>query len=149
MQHRTVPQTRWLNDEGIGCLECELQARLAAGKQSFPTACKETHECRARYLNCETKVQLFRSLVLSVLLYGCETWPEQTPSQRRRLEAFQLRCLRRLAGTSRVQIPGCERISDVDLRSGTTSTDEIRCFPHQRGSTLSGCVPECWTESAR
>ena len=67
-------------------------------------------------LNCKTKVQLFRSLVLSVLLYGCETWPEPTLSQGRRLEAFQMKCLRRLAGEPRVQIPGRERISDVDLR---------------------------------
>ena len=66
----------------------------------------------AKYLNCKTKVQLFRSLVL----YGCVTWPEPTMSQGRRLEAFQTKCLRRLAGEPRVHIPGRERINDVDLR---------------------------------
>ena len=60
----------------------------------------------AKYLNYKKKVQLFRSLVLSVLLYGCETWPEPTMSQGRRLEAFQMKCLRRLAGEPRVHIPG-------------------------------------------
>ena len=29
---------------------------------------------RCRYLCRRTKVRVFRSLVLSVLLYGCETW---------------------------------------------------------------------------
>ena len=70
----------------------------------------------AKYLTCKTKVQLFSSLVLSVLLYGCETWPEPSMSQGRRLEAFQMKCLRRLAGEPRVLTPGRERISDTDLR---------------------------------
>ena len=43
-------------------------------------------------------------------------WPEPTLLQGRRLEAYQMKCLRRLAGEPRVQILGRERISDVDLR---------------------------------
>ena len=70
----------------------------------------------AKYLDCKTTAQLFSSLVLSVLLYGCETWPEPTQSQGKRLEAFQMRCLRRLSGEPRVPIPGHVRISDVELR---------------------------------
>ena len=63
----------------------------------------------AKNLNCKTKVQLFRYLMLSVLLYGCETWPEPTEPQGRRLEAFQMKCLRRLADEPRVQILGWTR----------------------------------------
>ena len=47
---------------------------------------------------------------------GVKRGPERTQSQGRILEAFQMKCLRRLAGEPRVQIPGRERISDVDLR---------------------------------
>ena len=100
--------------DGTGGLECELHARIAAANRVYQPLAKKLMS--AKYLNCKTKVQLFRSLVLSVLLYGCETWPEPTMSQGRRLEAFQMKCLRRLAGEPRVHIPGRERINDVDLR---------------------------------
>ena len=102
-------------------IERSVEQRAAAG----PGAAK--HVCctpgplakklmSAKYLDCKTKAQLFSSLVLSVLLYGCETWPEPTQSQEKRLEAFQMRSLRRLAGEPRVLIPGHVRISDVELR---------------------------------
>ena len=98
--------------DGIGGLECELHARIAAANRVYQPLAKKLMSAK----NCNTKVHLFRSLVLSVLLYGWETWPEPTLSQGRRLEAFQMKCLRRLVGEPRVQIPGRERISDVDLR---------------------------------
>ena len=100
--------------DGIGVLECELHARIAAANTVHKPLAKKLMS--GKYLNCKTKVQLFRSLVLSVLQYGSETWPEPTMSQGRRLEAFQMKCLRRLAGVPRVHIPGRQRINNVDLR---------------------------------
>ena len=100
--------------DGLGRSECELQARLAAANRVYQPLSKKLMS--AKYLDCKTKAQLFLSLVLSVLLYGCETWPEPTQSQGKRQEAFQMKCLRRLAGEPRVLIPGHVRISDVDLR---------------------------------
>ena len=100
--------------DGTGGLECELHARIAAANRVYQPLAKKLMS--AKYLNCKTKVQLFRSLVLSVLLYGCESWPEPSMSQGRRLEAFQMKCLPRLAGEPRVLIPGRDRISDTDLR---------------------------------
>ena len=100
--------------DGLGRLECELQARIAAANRVYQPLAKKL--MGAKYLDCKTKAQLFLSLVLSVLLYGCETWPEPTQSQGKRLEAFQMRCLRRLAGEPRASIPGHVRISDVELR---------------------------------
>ena len=100
--------------DGLGRLEYELQARIAAANRVYQPLAKKL--MGAKYLDCKTKAQLFLSLVLSVLLYGCETWPEPTQSQGKRLEAFQMRCPRRLAGEPRVLIPGHVRISDVELR---------------------------------
>ena len=100
--------------DGIGGLECELHARIAAADRVYQPLAKK--HMTAKYLTCKTKVQLFSFLVLSVLLHLCETWPEPTQSQGRRLEAFQMKCLSRLAGEPRVHIPGRERINDVDLR---------------------------------
>ena len=83
----------------------------------------------AKYLNCKTKVQLFRSLLLSVLLYGSETWPEPTQSQRKRLEAFQMKCLRRLAGEPRVPC-----------------TIKVCRLPDKGGAAICGCTSKCGTE---
>ena len=52
---------------------------------------------RCCYLCGRTKVRVFRSLVLPVLLYRCETWT-LTKDLRRRLNSFGTRSLRRILG---------------------------------------------------
>ena len=52
---------------------------------------------RCRYLCKRTKVRVFRSLVLPVLLYSCETWT-LTGELRRRLNSFGTMSLRRIFG---------------------------------------------------
>ena len=52
---------------------------------------------RCRYPCRTTKIRVFRSLVLPVLLYGCETWT-LTRDLRRRLNSFGTRSLRRILG---------------------------------------------------
>ena len=52
---------------------------------------------RCRYLCGRTKVRVFGSLVLPVLLYGCETWT-LTSDLRWRLDSFGVRSLRRILG---------------------------------------------------
>ncbi|XP_045124033.1 uncharacterized protein LOC123511990 [Portunus trituberculatus] len=50
---------------------------------------------RYRYLCRRTKIQIFKSVVIPVLLYGCETWTLNT-DLRRRINVFGNRCLRRI-----------------------------------------------------
>ena len=52
---------------------------------------------RCQYLCGRPKVRVFRSLVLPVLLYGCETWT-LTKNLRRILNSFGTRSLRGLLG---------------------------------------------------
>ena len=52
---------------------------------------------RSRYLCKKTKLQVFRILVLPVLLYGCETWTLNN-DLRRRLDAFGTKFLRKILG---------------------------------------------------
>ena len=54
---------------------------------------------RKNNVNISTKMRIYRSLVLSLLLYGAESW---TPllGDLKKLEAFQMSCLRRLLGVS-------------------------------------------------
>ena len=52
---------------------------------------------RCRYLCRRTKIRIFKSLVLPVLLYGCETWTLNS-DLKRRIDAFGNKCLRRIMG---------------------------------------------------
>ena len=50
---------------------------------------------RKQRISIQTKINIYRALVVSVLLYGCEAWAT-TLADRRRLEVFNMRCQRRL-----------------------------------------------------
>ena len=52
---------------------------------------------RCRYLCRRTKIRIFKSLVLPVLLYGCETWTLNSDLEKR-LNVFGTKCLRRIMG---------------------------------------------------
>ena len=43
----------------------------------------------------QTKFKLYKSLVISILLYGCETWTILAEAERR-IQAFKNKCLRKL-----------------------------------------------------
>ena len=52
---------------------------------------------RSRNLGKAIKLQAFRTMIMSVLLYGAETWPV-TQHDIRKLKTFQMRCLRYILG---------------------------------------------------
>ena len=71
-------------------------------------------------INRKTKASLFSSLVLSVLLYGCEAW-KLTKAEEKRLDIFQTKCLRRIfkirwqqhtPNSEVLEMAGAEKISD-------------------------------------
>ncbi len=51
-------------------------------------------------LSKATKMRVFRTLVLSVLLYGAETWTI-TQKDLRKLRTFHVKCLRDILGVTR------------------------------------------------
>ena len=60
---------------------------------------------RCRCLCRRTKIQIFKSLVIPVLLYGSETWTVNT-ALKRRIDGFGTRCFRRIM-EYRCQISDC------------------------------------------
>ncbi len=78
----------------IGC-DSEVTRRLGRACGVMDSLDKGVWRCR--YLTKRSKVRAFRSLVLPVLLYGCETWT-LTKGLRNRLNAFGTRALRRISG---------------------------------------------------
>ena len=51
------------------------------------------------------KIKIYRTIILPVVLYGCETW-SLTVLEERRLRVFENRVLRRIFGPKRGKITG-------------------------------------------
>ena len=53
------------------------------------------------------KIKIYRTIILPVVLYGCETW-SLTLGEERRLRVFGNRVLRRVFGSKRDEVTGNE-----------------------------------------
>ena len=70
----------------------DIKRRTALASASFR---RLNNIWRVTDLSRKTKASLFKSLVLSLLLYGCETW-KLTRGEEEKLEIFQTKCLRKI-----------------------------------------------------
>ena len=60
-------------------------------------------------LGVTTKVRLVKAMVFPVVVYGCESWTVKK-AERRRIDAFELRCWRRL-----LRVPWAARRSNQSI----------------------------------
>jgi hypothetical protein len=56
-------------------------------------------------LSKNLKIKIYRSIILPVVLYGCETW-SLTLREERRLRVFENRALRKISGPKRDKVTG-------------------------------------------
>jgi hypothetical protein len=56
-------------------------------------------------LSKNTKIKIYRTIILPVVLYGCETW-SLTLKEEYRLRVFENRVLRRIFGPKRDEVTG-------------------------------------------
>jgi hypothetical protein len=59
----------------------------------------------SRLLSKNIKIRIYKSIILHVVLYGCETW-SLTLREERRLKAFENRVLRKIFGPKRDEVTG-------------------------------------------
>ena len=64
---------------------------------------------KSRDITLPTKVHLVKAMVLPVVMYGCESWTVKK-AERRRIDAFELWCWRRL-----LRVPWTARRSDQSI----------------------------------
>ena len=87
---------------------------------------------RCRYLCRRTKIRIFKSLVLPVLLYGCETWTLNSDLERR-IDAFGNRCLRRIMGYRWYDFVSNQRLlreTDSTPITWTVRQRQLRLYGH-------------------
>ena len=61
-------------------------------------------------LSKNLKIEIYRTIILPVVMYGCETW-SLTLREERRLQVFENRMLRRVFGPKRDEVTGMEKIT--------------------------------------
>jgi hypothetical protein len=78
----------------------EIKSRLNSGNACYHSV---QHLLSSSLLFKNTKIKIYRSIVLPVFLYGCETW-SLTLREEHRLRVFENRMLRRIFGPKRDEV---------------------------------------------
>jgi hypothetical protein len=80
----------------------EFKSRLKSGNACYHSV----QDLRSsNLLSKNTKIKIYRSIILPVLLYGCETWSLRLREEHR-LRIFGNRVLRRIFGPKRDEVTG-------------------------------------------
>jgi len=80
----------------------EIKSRLKSGNACYRSV---QNLLSSNLLSKNIKSKIYRTIILSVVLYGCETW-SLTLREERRLRVFENRVLRRIFGPSRDKVTG-------------------------------------------
>ena len=78
----------------------EIKSRVNSGNAYYHSV---QNLLSSRSLTENTKIKLYRTIILPVVLYGCETW-SLTLREERRLRVFENRVLRRIFGPRRDEV---------------------------------------------
>jgi hypothetical protein len=90
------------NDSNQNLIQEEIKRRLNSGN----ACCHSIQNLLfSRLLSKNTKIRIYKSIILLVVLYGCETW-SLTSRQEHRLRVFENKVLRRISGPKRDEVTG-------------------------------------------
>jgi len=80
----------------------EIKGRLKLGNACYHSV---QNLSSSRLLSKNLKIKIYRTIILPVDLYGCETW-SLTMREERRLRVFENRVLRKVFGPKRDEVTG-------------------------------------------
>ena len=80
----------------------EIKGRLKSGNACYHSV---QNLLSSRLLSKNLKIKIYRTVILPVVLYGCETW-SLTLREERKLRVFDNRVLRKIFGTRRDEVTG-------------------------------------------
>jgi hypothetical protein len=86
----------------------------------------------SRLLSKNLKVKIYKTIILPVVLYGCETW-SLTVREEHRLRVFQEMVLRRIFGPKRNEVNGgWRKLHNDELHNLYSSPSIIRIMKSRR-----------------
>jgi len=80
----------------------ELKSRLRSGNACYHSV---QNHLSSRLLSKNLKIKIYRTIILPVVLYGCETW-SLIRRKERKLRVFENMVLRRIYGPRRDEVTG-------------------------------------------
>jgi hypothetical protein len=85
-------------------------------------------------LSRNLKTKIYRTIILPVVLYGCETW-SLTLREKRRLRVFENRASRRIFGSTRDEVTGeWRKLHNEELNVLYSSSNIVRVIKSRRMS---------------
>jgi len=91
--------TRVTNQNSI---QEEIKSRLKLGNACYYSV---QNLLSSRLLSKNLKIKIYITIILPIVLYGCETW-SLTLREKRRLRVFENRVLRRVFGPKKDEVTG-------------------------------------------
>ena len=110
-------------------LQEEIKSRLKSGKACYYSV---QNLLSSRLLSKNLKIKIYRTILLPVVLYGCETW-SLTLREERRLRMFENRVLRRVFGSKRDEVKGeWRKLHNEELRDLYSLPNIVRVVKSRR-----------------
>ena len=107
----------------------EIKSRLKAGNASYHSV---QNLLSSRSLSKNLKIKIYRTIILTAVLYGCETW-SLTLREERKLRVFENMVSRRIFGTRRDEVMGeWRRLHNEELNDLYSSSNIVRVIKSRR-----------------
>jgi hypothetical protein len=106
----------------------EIKGRLNSG-----TACYHSVQniLSSRLRSKNLKIKIYKTVILPVVLYGCETW-SLTLGEEHRLRDFENRVLRRIFGPKREEDGSWRKLHNDELHNLYSSPNIVRVIKSRR-----------------
>jgi len=122
----------------------EIKSRLRLGNACYHSV---QNLLSSRLLSKNLKIKTYRTIILPVVLYGCETW-SLTFREERKLRVFENMVLRRIFGPRRDEVMGeWRRLHNEELNDLYSSPNIVRVIK-SRGMRWAGHVAHMGEERA-
>jgi hypothetical protein len=107
----------------------EIKSRLKSGNASYHSV---QDLLSYSLLSKNTKIKIYRTIILPVILYGCETW-SFTLREEHTLRMFENRVMRRIFGPKRDEVTGeWRRLHNEELNDLYSSPNIFRVTKSRR-----------------
>ena len=107
----------------------EIKSRMKSGNACYHLV---QNPLSSSLLSKNEKIKIYRTIILSVVLYGCETW-SLTLQEGRRLRVFENRVLRRIFGSKRDEVTGdWRKLLKEELNDLYSSPNTVRVIKLRR-----------------
>ena len=107
----------------------EIKGKLKSGSACYHSV---QNLVSSRLLSKNLKIKMSRTIILPVVLYGCETWL-LTLREEHRLRVFENRVLRRIFGPKRNEVTGeWRKLHNEELNDLYSSSSIVRVIKSKR-----------------